>query len=150
MLLIFDLDDTLFPRLRDDYTEMELNSIKLYPGARELLQRDGITKVLITKGEESFQNKKIDLLNIRNLFNLILICSTDEEKKDCFEDVLNRFPQESDVWVIGDRADSEIRWGNELGLKTIWFRQGKYRNLQSTTQPDKEVKSFQELKKALK
>ncbi len=147
-VLIFDLDDTLYQRygvVGDDYSGLE--NIRLYSGVRELLERKEVKKVLVSKGEPLIQFKKLELLGIKNSFDLILICSTDEEKKDCFMQVKEKFPG-YEFWVIGDRINSEIRWGKALGMKTVLIRQGKYASLMpkdGEEVPDMELKSFQEL-----
>ena len=131
MLIIFDLDDTLFPRLPDNYTDEDLHILQLFPTARSLLEYpDNLKKVLVTKGDPEFQMAKINILNISHLFEAIFVCSADEEKKECFRSISENFPDD-EIWVFGDRIDSEIRYGNELGLKTIHLRQGKYKHLKA-------------------
>lgn len=147
-VLIFDLDDTLYQRygvVGDDYSGLE--NIRLYPGVRELLERKEVKKVLVSKGEPLIQYKKLELLGIKNSFDLILICSTDEEKRDCFIQVKEKFPGH-EFLVIGDRLDSEIRQGKALEMKTILIRQGKYASLMpkdGEEVPDLELKGFPEL-----
>ncbi len=148
LVLIFDLDDTLYQRygiVGDDYSGLE--NIQLYSGVRELLERKEVKKVLVSKGEPLIQFKKLELLGIKNSFDLILICSTDEEKRDCFIQVKEKFSG-YEFWVIGDRVDSEIRRGKELGMKTVLIRQGKYASLMPKDGeeiPDMELKDFHEL-----
>lgn len=148
LVLIFDLDDTLYQRygiVGNDYSGLE--NIQLYSGVRELLGKKEVKKVLVSKGEPLIQFKKMELLGIKNSFDLILICSTDEDKRDCFIQVKEKFLG-YECWVIGDRVDSEIRQGKALGMKTILIRQGKYASLMpkdGEEAPDIELKDFQEL-----
>ena len=155
MLLLFDLDDTLYSRslqLPDNYTEKELSRITLFPGAAQLLtqkklNQQVITKVLVTKGDNHLQQRKITYLGINHHFQKVLICPRDEDKKSCFEMVIKDSSDE-DVWVIGNRLDSEIRYGKELGLKTIYLRHGKYASLQPKDAyevPDYEVEKFEDI-----
>lgn len=130
MLIIFDLDDTLFLRLPDNYTEEDLNNLQLYPGARELLVRNNYKKILVSKGDPDFQYKKLAVLNITDLFDQIFICSTSKEKQKIFKKISLDFPNEP-IWVIGDRIDSEIRCGRELGFKTVLLKKGKYKDLKA-------------------
>ena len=127
-LLIFDLDDTLFPRLPDNHTPEQLRSIKLFPQVREILSQPGLKRVLVSKGDPLLQYEKLKALGIKDCFDLILISSTDQEKKSCFEQALKTFPADN-TFIIGDRINSEIMFGNELGLITVLLRQGKYRDL---------------------
>ena len=151
MLLIFDLDDTLFARLPDNYTDEQVQAIRPHAGVVELLQRKDIFKVLVTKGDPLLQEQKLRVLGIRPLFDAVFICRSDEEKKNMFTRARNRFPIKQ-IWVIGDRIDSEIRWGNELGFKTVRLRQGKYRSQQPKGPKEKatfEICSIQELPKVI-
>jgi len=153
LLLIFDLDDTLFRRLSDDYSEEDLKQIVLFPYAREILGLKDVKKVLVSKGDAFLQFQKIRRLGIEELFDTILITQTDEGKKSSFQQALAQFPHR-EAWVIGDRIDSEIKFGNELGLKTVLFRHeaGKYRGLvpkSGLEKPTYIVESFLELRRVL-
>lgn len=155
MLLLFDLDDTLYSRteqLSDEYTEDDLAKITLFPGAKRLLEQKEMTKVLVTKGEEKLQQQKIKILDIKPHFQRILVCPRDEDKKECFERAMVEFP-DSEVWVIGNRLDSEIRHGKELGLRTIYLRHGKYSQhvpRDADEVPDYEVENFADIARILK
>ncbi len=155
MLLIFDLDDTLFARLPDEYSEEDMKRLVLFPYAREILGLRGVKKVLVSKGDAFLQFQKIRRLGIEELFDAILITQTDEGKKSCFQQALAQFAaNKREVWVIGDRVDSEIKYGNELGLKTVLFRhaEGKYKHLVPKAGVEKPlhiVGSFLELRRVL-
>lgn len=172
MLLLFDLDDTLYSKseqLGDDYTpEKDLAKIVLFPGVKELLKEKVIipkitpkitskikakmVKVLVTKGDKNLQQQKIDCLKIKNLFDKIMFCARDEDKKKCFAEAIAEFPHHDEVWVIGNRLDSEIRYGKELGLKTIYLRHGKYSQQiprDAYEVPDYEIKNFADVARIL-
>ncbi len=155
MLLLFDLDDTLYSRsqqLPDNYTEKDLAEIRLFPGVLHLLKQKtlapkNLIKVLVTKGDPRLQQQKIKNLGIEPHFQQILICPRDDDKKQCFKNALKEFP-DKEVWVIGNRLDSEIRYGKELGLKTIYLCHGKYSSLQPRDAyevPDYEVEQFEDI-----
>jgi FMN phosphatase YigB (HAD superfamily) len=147
-VLIFDLDDTLYQKhgvVNDDFSGME--NIQLYMGAYDFLRKTTCKKVLVTKGNPSMQIKKLEILGIKDFFEEILICSTSEEKKGLFQQLKEKHP-ECEFWVIGDRIDSEIRFGNELGMKTVLLRKGKYAELvpkEPIEAPTYELKEFSEL-----
>lgn len=126
-IIIFDLDDTIFPRLNDNYTEKDLSKIKPYFGVINVLENKDYIKILVTKGDRDFQLKKIENLNIKKYFDNIYITSNIIGKLEFFkkikEDYLN-----SNFFVIGDRIDLEIKYGNMLGFKTILLKKGKYKN----------------------
>ncbi len=146
MLLIFDLDDTLFPGLPVDYKEEEVEKIQPYPLVREILQRKDCKKVLVSWGDPEFQHRKLEVLGVRHLFDKILISSSGEGKKECMKEAMKSFP-EKEVWVIGDRLEFEIRFGNELGLKTVHLKRGKYGAMKPehpSEVPKYEVQDFSE------
>ena len=149
-MLIFDLDDTIFPRLPDGFSEEQLRNIKPLPFVLEILKNSS-TNVLVTKGDPKTQTKKIKILNLEHYFLEIVVCSADHEKKECFQRIMKKYPQQ-DLVIIGDRLDSEIRYGNELGLKTIRIKRGKYKDLQPKDKyeiPHHEINTFAELEKIL-
>jgi len=154
LLLLFDLDDTLYSRtdqLPEDYTEAQLQAIRVFPGVVTLLQRREMVNVLVTRGDERRQRQKVAVLGIGPYFQRILVCPRDADKKHCFELAMSEFP-DNDVWVIGNRLDSEIRYGKELGLKTIYLRHGKYSGYaprDAYEVPDYEVKHFTDVVRIL-
>jgi FMN phosphatase YigB (HAD superfamily) len=141
ILLIFDLDDTLYARygvVADNYSGIE--NIKIYEGVKEILTDQKFEKVLVTMGDKKVQDKKIVLLGIKNYFSSILICSDKEQKKECFQTLTKRYPKFKKI-VIGDRRDSEIKYGNELNLITILIKSGKYKDLKATN--DFEIANYE-------
>ncbi|MFH1683112.1 MAG: HAD hydrolase-like protein [Candidatus Woesearchaeota archaeon] len=151
-MIIFDLDDTLYnctEQLDGDLDNMD--EIKLCQGVKEILDRKDFIKILVTKGDPLIQTKKIDLLGIRNCFDKIVVCENDEEKFDCFKMILAEF-DEKRVWVVGNRVDSEIYYGNKLGLRTILIKKGKYASLEPKNElevADRIIYNFAELEEEL-
>ena len=91
-------------------------------------------------GDKEIQYKKIVLLGIKDYFSSILICPSKEEKKECFKTLISSYPGYKKI-VIGDRRDSEIRFGNELNLITILIKSGKYKDLKATN--DFEIANYE-------
>jgi FMN phosphatase YigB (HAD superfamily) len=150
MLIIFDLDDTLYDCtgqvIRNPDGTYVHDFITLFPGVKAFLSQDNFKKVLVTKGSTELQNRKLNILNINLLFDEIMICDTDSGKESCFQKVLEENSEEKQVIVLGDRIDSEIRYGNKLGLKTVLLKQGKYKNLKANDHlevPDHTFESFE-------
>ncbi|MBI4152718.1 HAD hydrolase-like protein [Candidatus Woesearchaeota archaeon] len=155
MLILYDLDDTLYSRteqLPDDYGENELEAITPFPGVVDLLRQKRMVHVLVTRGETVLQQKKLAVLGLTPLFDRVFICPRDEDKKQCFREALQKFPKK-DAWVIGNRLDSEIRYGKELGLKTIYLRHGKYSSYvprDAFEVPEYEADSFEDVVRILR
>lgn len=154
-LWIFDLDDVIYDKssqLGEVYEN--LDSITPFPDAHRVLQKLSGVKVLLTKSRdgEHIQNKKIELLKIRDYFDRIIVVCGDDEKKTVLESLLLKYKvnNRKQVLVIGDRIDSEIRYGNLLGCTTVLFAlpHGKYANLKPKDAfeiPDFTIHSLSEL-----
>mgnify|MGYP001603556509 FL=1 len=155
MLIVFDLDDTLYDKTGqvDEHSQwQDVEKIVPLPGVKGFLNSFSGKKILLTKEtEHGLQTKKIEALGIKKFFDKVIICHSDDEKKALLEKIKQDFPNE-EIWVVGDRIDTEIRFGKELGLKTIRLKHGKYKDLTPKNKyevPDYEIASFRELKKVL-
>lgn len=138
--VIFDLDDTLFDRIGQlDETYANINNIRPFPETINVLQNQHFKKILLSCGKPETQNKKIDVLKIRSYFAEIHITSTQEEKKTILEQIAKRIGTKN-ILVVGDRIDSEIRFGNMLGITTVRLLHGKYKDLKP--KDDFEIPSF--------
>jgi len=152
-LLVFDLDDTLLLTsgvIKKDYSNLE--QIKLFPGVKEFLINNHSQKILVTKGDKTIQEKKVNILGIKNYFEKIFFPLTDAHKITCFKKIIKQYPN-NESWVIGNKITSEICYGNQLGLKTVLLRKGKYKTLKAKDDsevPDYEIDKFTELSNILK
>lgn len=150
-VVIFDLDDTLFDRFGQlDETYTNLPNIKPFPETKEVLSAAGFKKVLVSRGDPVIQQKKIDVLRIRPFFDDIFVCSTIEEKKKLFEEVAHKYKaKKGEVFIVGDRIDSEIRYGNMLGFVTVLFKHGKYKDLKPKDEFEVPTFTIQNLKQVV-
>jgi FMN phosphatase YigB (HAD superfamily) len=134
-LIIFDLDDTIFDttgQLNGSYEN--LNLIKIFPGTIKLLKtlkNKKITLILISTGNKVIQKKKIKLLKIEHFFDDMLFCKQPNKKIDLFKKILKKYPirNKRNIFVIGDRIDREIMFGNILGCTTVRLFRGKWKKL---------------------
>ena len=106
--------------------------LKPFPDVPQTLERlkKRYKLILITFGLKEAQEKKIDVLGLRKIFDLILISDLREEanKIRCFKEVVEKFnlkPEE--VVSVGDKIDEEIRISNQLGMITVRILQGRHR-----------------------
>jgi FMN phosphatase YigB (HAD superfamily) len=130
-LVIFDLDDTLYDRWGQlDESYSNLPNIKLFPDTLTVLKAPGFRKVLVSFGDQAIQQQKIDILGIREYFDDIIICTTKEQKKVFFVKLAGKYNvDKSDVIIMGDRIDSELRYGKESGFVAVRLIWGKYKDL---------------------
>jgi FMN phosphatase YigB (HAD superfamily) len=79
---------------------------------------------LVTSGFRRLQESKIKALNLAPFFTALYVDAIDEPdrlgKQGVFERILTDYELTSaEVLVVGDNADSEIRAGNHLGMRTV-------------------------------
>lgn len=148
-VIIFDLDDTLYDTSsRLDAVTPNYAEMKLFEGGRDILEKIKSKKILLTHGDEAIQNRKIDILGVRALFDEIIIVSSLGDKLTFFEKMKSEFSDPKEVAVVGDRRDSEIRFGNMMGFVTILLKQGKYKDNASKDDleiPTYEIMEFREI-----
>ena len=133
--LIFDLDDTLYfktEQLGDDYGFEDIDNISIPIEEIEYLKdlSEKNNMYIVTKGDEKFQRRKIEVLGLEDIFvkENIHIVPLKEDKKELFKEITKDTPGIK-TYIIGDRIDSEIQYGNELGLETIRMMKGKYSDM---------------------
>jgi putative hydrolase of the HAD superfamily len=150
-VVIFDLDDTLFDRCGQlDETYANLPNIKPFPETKKVLLAPGFKKALVSRGDPVIQQKKIDVLGIRAFFDDIFVCNTVEEKKELFEKIARKHKaKKGEVFIVGDRIDSEIRYGNMLGFVTILLKHGKYKDLKPKDEFEVPTFTIQNLKQVV-
>ena len=130
--LIFDLDDTLYSKteqLGDDYSFEDVDNINIpveeIDYLKDLSEKNNM--YIVTKGDETLQRRKIEVLGLEDIFTKenIHIVPLKEDKKEIFKEITKDTPGIK-TYIIGDRIDSEIQYGNEMGLETIRIMKGKY------------------------
>jgi putative hydrolase of the HAD superfamily len=109
-------------------------------------------KILVSEGFQELQEAKIRSLNLENLFSKIYISNTlfqsRPSKKHIFDLILKRrqiTPRH--VFVIGDKSESELKAGRELGMRTV---QVKKLNQENSIYAEFVVSDFRELLNMLK
>lgn len=133
-LLIFDLDDTLYPTpIRRSPASAPIDGIVPFPGVPDLIKAvraRGASIAIVTTGEFARQKRKIALLGLGELVDAVFICQKPEGKLALFKRCLARFGAHAhETLVVGDRIDREISFGNALGCVTVRLLQGKHRKM---------------------
>ena len=106
-------------------------------------------KIIVTAGFEKTQLSKVKMLGIENDFDEVFIVDntkTDGNKKDAFLQLLKKYKlAPADVMVIGDDAESEIKFGLELGMETFLYDPKAYFPNAATTYRATTLKDLEQL-----
>ena len=98
--------------------------LKTFPDY-EVLKQVAADKFLITTGFKKMQQSKIRAMNLEEDFKEIYIIDpmvSDKTKKDVMKEIIEKYGYDySDVLVIGDDADSEIKAAQELGIDSVLY-----------------------------
>ena len=120
--IIFDFNRTIY----NPETE------KLTEGARELLEKlrtAGYKLAMVTGAKEGTTRATlIKDLGLESLFDHVEVAEnhkSEQNFKDCYEH-LGLQPEE--IAIVGDRVKREILIGNKLGMTTIRYKSGKFRD----------------------
>ncbi len=114
------------------YNSGEVEEIYLFKGVKELLKelkQKKIKRIIVTSGINKRQQKKIDLLGLRNLVDEIFVhdIETGPDKEEFFIEILKRFKlKPKEVISVGDRIHSEIRIANKLGMNSVRLLHGRF------------------------
>ncbi len=126
--------ETVSHAAREAYFHCPVSKLTLFPGTLPLLRhlhRHGVRIFIVSFGEPRTQHAKVRALGLDKhpLIDRILYADRDKllTKEAAFRQIqrLLKLPAEQ-VLVVGDRPMSEIRAGNELGMRTVRIRRGEF------------------------
>ena len=125
-------------------------------GALDLLQslkKKGLKLAVISSVKEHEVPEREQLIKpIEPLFHSINVVTG--KSKEVFKSVAEDLGvSHSEVLVIGDKVNNEIKYGNQLGMKTIWLKRGKNAEelpITKESQPHHTVNSIEQLRDLLK
>lgn len=138
-------------------------NIRLYDDAEytlSLLKKSGFKLGIITDGYKEVQKNKIEVLNIKSIFDSIII--TDEIGREYWKPHKLPYIKSSDelgvkfeeMVYVGDNVNKDFVTANSLGILTIQVQRenGVYCNVKSKPQYDAKIKvnSLEELIKYIK
>ncbi len=109
------------------------SNLRLFPDAKPFLdglRNMGARLILITDSSSYWQRKKLEYLGIKDYFDGIIISGeTGHSKFEAHNFILARklFPGESEVYMIGDRDETDMRGGKSIGAITILVNRGYFR-----------------------
>lgn len=155
-LIVFDLDDTLIDtsgKLNIETVWKDIEELELLDGVEEFLINFPIRKILVTmESTKGLQKAKLDKLEIFDLFEDVMICNSNIGKMNCFKEI-EKNNNGVEIWAVGDRIDSEIKYANGLKWKSVLFKRGKHKDLKAQDGleiPDYEINDFTEIKGLLR
>ncbi|WP_457742208.1 HAD family hydrolase [Thermococcus sp.] len=127
-----DIDREQLRKITDFIEETFFSHLSLYPDAIPFLE--GLRKikaniVLVTDSSTNWQRKKLKVLGVEKYFDDVIISGETGHSK--FEEynfrlALERFPDE-EVFVVGDRDETDMRGGRKIGATTILVNRGYHR-----------------------
>ncbi len=136
------------------YHNTKFAYLKSVRGARRLLlelKKSGYKLGIITDGDPIKQWEKILRLELDAYFDEVLISDHLGVKKPhrkIFEKALRKMKVEPDEAImVGDRLYSDIYGAKQVGMRTVWFKYGKYANreLEYQEYADFTIRSLEEL-----
>jgi putative hydrolase of the HAD superfamily len=132
-------------------------NISLFPGTLETLKalKNNYKIFLVTMGGVDTQKRKVEKLGLKNVFDGIEYSDIkkSDRKTDSFLKILKSQNLEAqNILCVGNRIDSEIHDAKELGMQTVLFNHGEYKNLKPTNayeKPDHIIDNLSELQRIL-
>jgi FMN phosphatase YigB (HAD superfamily) len=119
---------------RNAYFNCPVGKLTLFSGTMPLLRflhARGVKCFVVSFGEPNIQKAKIRSLGLHRTPAIDRIFYADRQNLLTKEAAFRQIQQELDLkpgemLVVGDRAMSEIRAGNELGMHTVRIRRGEF------------------------
>ncbi|WP_297519638.1 HAD family hydrolase [Thermococcus sp.] len=107
------------------------SNLRLYPDALPFLRgvkEIGARLVLVTDSSSKWQRKKLEYLGIKDYFDALIISGETGHSKlepHNFRLARHLFPDD-EVYMVGDRDDTDMRGGKSVGATTILVRRGYF------------------------
>ena len=140
-IIIFDFNRTIYDPDKDKIIDGVINKLEYFYKKKYILY-------LISRNENS--QKRLEILNIFDIKKYFKeIYFVENKTPEIFLSILEKENiNPENVYVIGDYLYEEIRFGNMAGLNTIWFKNGKFKNLNfkiKEDKPDLIISNFKDL-----
>jgi putative hydrolase of the HAD superfamily len=139
------LNDKIVDTLRTMTYDLPMQAFEDYHHLRQI----PLDKFLVTTGFIKLQMSKVKQLGIEQDFKEVIIVDPDvssKTKKDVFADIMQKYNyQPSDLLIIGDDPDSEIKAALVLGIDTFLFDPGSIYPGANSTHKSGSLKKVSEL-----
>lgn len=139
------------------YHNRQVGEIKLFPGAREMIDRlrTGCMLFLVTVGGMRTQHEKVKQLSLKQTFHEIAYLDVEQgiSKERAYRHLSGRYSLDpSECIAVGNRTDSDIRDANIVGMTTVLVQAGEYAKMAPAGEmdvPDYTVRSVIELEEII-
>ena len=137
------------------YLQNLIHASEIYDGVIELLDslKGKFKMSIVTNGLKEVQRPRLKKLEMMHYFDSIIVSDEIGFKKpqgEFFEYVMKTIPNppnKSEILIIGDSLNSDIRGGRDFGIKTCWNSFAKENK--SDVIPDYVINNVLELKELL-
>ncbi len=136
----WDVPEAVIFQVADAYTDAKEQAVAPLGDAVEVvhqLRRQGYPLALLTNGGSEFQRRKLQRHGLEGLFDAILVegeWGVGKPHRSVFEEALRRMnAHPSEVWMIGDNFDADIRGAAQLGIRGVWVHHGRVAPLGDVT-----------------
>jgi len=135
------------------HEEVKLNSIRLYPGVEETLEKlrdSGIKMAVVTDADSSQAKKRLNKTKISRHFECVITPDISGNRKPNPESFLMALEilkiQTKEAFVIGDSLKRDVEPCNNLGITTIFAKYGDWTGIPfPSIKPDYIVGNFSEI-----
>lgn len=141
-LIIFDFLRTIYDPDRREFIEDAIKVVKT------LRKRN---KVVLYTSREGDKNRD-DVLGDNKIYDYFdKVYLVESKKAEDFEKIALELEfDKNQTFVVGDRIQGEIFLGNKIKFKTVWFRNGKYKDVYPKNENEKPDYLIYGLKELLK
>ncbi|OHB50465.1 MAG: hypothetical protein A2106_05640 [Planctomycetes bacterium GWF2_40_8] len=143
---LYNLPEEFCREISNTINTLEVEDAILFPDAIDAineLKRIGYKLFLVTLGKKEWQERKIKVLGLENVFDEIIITDNPLGKEKCFKEILikyNLVPEH--VLCVGDKIKDEIEVGKRLGMSTALMKHGRHYNFYKSEINDSEPYTY--------
>lgn len=129
---LYNLPEEFCREISNTINTLEVEDAILFPDAIDAinkLKRTGYKLFLVTLGKKEWQERKIKVLGLENVFDEIIITDNPLGKEKCFKEILIKYDLKPEqVLCVGDKIKDEIEVGKKLGMSTALMKHGRHYN----------------------
>jgi len=152
----YGLDQSCIPEYELEYQKRLGDTVAFFPHAFETITslKGKVLQCLVTNGTKITQERKLKNSKLDVVFDKFFISEDVGAEKPSalfFDRVFSELGNVSkeEVIIIGDSLTSDIKGGNNAGVKTVWFNPGHLKNDKGVT-VDYEITDLTELLEIIK